>query len=76
MKTLVVYDSVFGNTEKIAKAMAEAIGGEAKQVASVQASDLDGVDVLLAGSPTRGFPPDAGHGHLAERTAGWQTAER
>ena len=27
MKTLVIYDSVYGNTEKVAKAIGEAIGG-------------------------------------------------
>ena len=30
MKTLVVYDSVYGNTEEIAKAIGDAISGEVK----------------------------------------------
>jgi hypothetical protein len=28
MKTLVVYDSVYGNTESIARAIGDAVGGE------------------------------------------------
>lgn len=55
MKTLVIYDSVFGNTEKIAQAMADAVGGTAKTVTSFSPADLDGVELLLVGSPTRGF---------------------
>lgn len=58
MKTLVVYDSVFGNTEQVARAMADACQpAEAVQVAAVQAQQLQGVTVLLAGSPTRAFRP-------------------
>lgn len=54
---LVVYDTFFGNTEKIAKAMAEAIDGEAKKVSDLQREDLDGIQILIAGSPTRAFRP-------------------
>ena len=35
MKALVIYDSTYGNTEKIAQAIGEAIGGQALRVSEV-----------------------------------------
>ena len=55
MKALVVYDSVFGNTEKIAQAMGQALGAEAVKVSAVTAEHLAGVGLLVVGSPTRAF---------------------
>ncbi len=59
MKALVVYDSVFGNTEKIAQAIGAAFGApdDAKvvKVPDVTADALAGVDLLVVGSPTRAF---------------------
>ncbi len=61
MKAFVIYDSVFGNTEKIARAIAEGIDpvGEVPvtQVSQVKPADLTGLDYLFVGSPTRGFKP-------------------
>lgn len=61
MKALVVYDSFFGNTEKIAQTIGEALGSqgevEVRRVGEVQAEHLAGVDVLVVGSPTRAFRP-------------------
>jgi flavodoxin len=61
MKALVVYDSYFGNTEKIAHAIGKALG-PAKSVSvtkvdQAQQDQLQGVDILVVGSPTRGFNP-------------------
>jgi len=55
MKTLVVYDSMYGNTEKIARAIAAAVSSEVsvKSAAQVVAADLDKIDLLLIGSPTQ-----------------------
>jgi flavodoxin len=56
MKTLVVYDSVFGNTEKIARAMSGALeDADVLPVTQVRAEQLKGLDVLIVGSPTRGW---------------------
>jgi len=57
MKALIVYDSVFGNTKKVAQAMGEALGSGARLVkaADVTAGDLTGLDLLIVGSPTRAF---------------------
>jgi flavodoxin len=61
MKALVVYDSVFGNTEKIALAIGNALGSQADvetlRVGDVTPEKLMGVGLLIVGSPTRGFRP-------------------
>jgi flavodoxin len=56
MKTLVVYDSAYGNTEKVAKAIGVAIAGDVKVVRASDAdiADVNAVDLLLVGSPTYG----------------------
>lgn len=59
MNALVIYDSVFGNTERIARSIAAALGEDtvAQNVSAVTAADLNGIDILFVGSPTRGFKP-------------------
>ena len=52
---LVVYDSIFGNTAKIAEAVGEALGAEVRKVDSVTPEYLEGLKILLVGSPTRAF---------------------
>ena len=56
MKALVVYDSVHGNTEEIAKAIGDAIAGEVsvRRVGGVSAAELKAFDLLIVGSPTHG----------------------
>ena len=57
MKTLVVYDSVFGNTAKVAAQIAQALDSEAVQLDKVNESLLVDVELLVVGSPTRAFKP-------------------
>ena len=61
MSTLVVYDSVFGNTAQVAEAIAQelAASGEVtlRPVADARAEDLAGISLFVIGSPTRGFRP-------------------
>ena len=59
MKTLIVYDSTYGNTEKIAKAIGAAITGEVKvqRAAEVDVVELNSYDLLIIGSPTQGARP-------------------
>jgi flavodoxin len=59
-KVFVIYDSVFGNTEKIAQSIAAAIGTQAILVGNVDANQLRGLDLLVVGSPTRKFSPTEG----------------
>ena len=57
MKALIVYDSFYGNTEKIAKAVAGAItpsdGVKVLRVGEANPSELESINLLIVGSPTR-----------------------
>ncbi|PHS33910.1 MAG: nitric oxide synthase [Alkaliphilus sp.] len=61
MKTLIVYDSVFGNTEQIALAIGNSLrSGEsvaALRVSEIKPEHLTGLGLLIVGSPTRAFKP-------------------
>jgi flavodoxin len=61
MKALIVYDSVFGNTEQIAQAIGNALGSqedvEILRASNVKPEQLTGLKLLIVGSPTRGFRP-------------------
>jgi flavodoxin I len=56
MKSVVVYDSVYGNTEMVARRIAEALPGTVKVMTASGASpkELSGADLLVVGSPTVG----------------------
>jgi len=61
MEALVVYDSFFGNTERIAQSIGNVLGrpedvGIAR-VVDVKPEQLDGLKLLIVGSPTRAFSP-------------------
>jgi flavodoxin len=59
MRTLVLYDSLYGNTKPIAKAIGETLSGDVEvlHVGDPDASGLGACDLLLAGVPTHGFRP-------------------
>ncbi len=64
MRTLVSYDSLHGNTEKIAHAVGDGLavaaassGVEVVKAGDVQLSRLTGLDLLLVGAPTHGSQP-------------------
>jgi len=61
MKAIVIYDSVFGNTRKIAEAIGKglATGAEVEvfQISEAKPERLKGLDFLVIGSPTRRFRP-------------------
>jgi flavodoxin len=69
MKTLVVYDSVYGNTEIIARAIGDALPGEVQvlRVGQVRAGDWETVDLLIIGSPTHGALPTEAVQGLVDR---------
>ncbi len=64
MKTLVVYFSKFGNTRRLAEAIAEVMkqAGDIRLISIDQlaASDFEGTDLVVVGSPTHAFnlPPN------------------
>ncbi len=61
MPALVVFESFFGNTEMVARAIAEALGAphaaRARRVDELEPGDLENVDLLVVGSATRAFRP-------------------
>jgi len=59
MKTLVVYDSTYSNTEKIAKAIGSGIKGDVKVLRTAEANPADfaSFNLIVIGSPTYGGRP-------------------
>jgi len=59
-KAIVIYDTQFGNTEKIARALASGLREQGVQVDCIKASEVDinklvGYDLLAVGGPTQAF---------------------
>lgn len=71
MSTLIIYDSEYGNTDKIANAIAVGAAevGEVvrKKASDVRPTDLDTVDLVLWGSPTQGGRPTGAMQALIQR---------
>jgi len=57
MKTLVIFDSNFGNTKKIAEVIASELDAKAISVSNFDKEELEGVGLLIAGSPINGWRP-------------------
>jgi hypothetical protein len=59
MKALMVYESMFGNTEKVARAvaagLAESMEVEVHEVSAAPAQVTDLVDLVVVGGPTHAF---------------------
>ena len=57
MKAVVVYESLWGNTAAIAKAVAEGIGLETRALSTAEATGaiLADADLIVAGAPVLGF---------------------
>ncbi len=68
MKALVVYDSLFGNTEQVARAIGSTLGFqtdvELLRVSNVKPEHLSGLELLIVGSPTQRFRPTIATTHL------------
>jgi len=56
MKAFIIYDSIYGNTEKIAQAIGNGLTGEVKvvRVGEVNPTELKTCDLLILGSPVHG----------------------
>jgi flavodoxin len=63
MRTMIIYDSQYGNTENIAQIIGEAIKqhGEVEvvRVGDAKPDMLSGIELLIIGSPTQQFRPTA-----------------
>jgi flavodoxin I len=66
MRALIVFDSLHGNTAKIAQAIGDALAREVsvRHVDGVSAAEVGAVDLLIVGSPTHG-------GWFTEAIKGW-----
>ena len=56
MKAVIIYDSLYGNTEHIAQAIGDGLTGEVNvvRVGDMKASELKAFDLLMVGSPVHG----------------------
>lgn len=57
MKAMIIYDSVYGNTEKLAKAVGKELGCDFIHVSFASASSIKGLGLLIIGTPTHGGMP-------------------
>jgi len=57
MKVVVVYESLWGNTAAVARAIADGIGAEARALSTGEATPegVAGADLIVAGGPVLGF---------------------
>ncbi|GAA2154484.1 flavodoxin family protein [Nocardioides koreensis] len=60
LKAVIVFESMFGNTEKLAREMGDGLAGEGVQVAladvrHVRPEDFAGCDLIVLGAPTHAF---------------------
>ena len=61
MKAIIIFDSFFGNTEKIAKEIKRVLSKKHEvslvNVKDAKSCDIENYDTLIIGSPTRAFSP-------------------
>jgi hypothetical protein len=57
MRAIVVYESHWGNTAAVARAIADGLGPDARAVTTDEATDtsLEGIDLIVAGAPVMAF---------------------
>ncbi|RPI78926.1 MAG: flavodoxin family protein [Chloroflexi bacterium] len=71
MKAVIIYDSDYGNTEQIARAMGQVLGNQEDicvvRVGEVRPEQFQGIDLLITGSPTQRFRPTPAISSLLER---------
>lgn len=70
MKSVVVYDTRFGNTEKVAKGIAKALMADISKAPEATVSELKGYDTLVFGSPTHAWNMSDGMKDLFNRMKG------
>jgi flavodoxin len=61
LRSMIIYDSFFGNTEKIAHAIGNSFRSKADvqvfRVNEIKPEQISGMEILIVGSPTRAFRP-------------------
>ncbi|HEY3374055.1 MAG TPA: flavodoxin domain-containing protein [Candidatus Aquicultor sp.] len=62
MKALVIFDSTFGNTQKIAETIAKELDTKAVPVSKVATKELNDLDLIVVGSPIISWKPSESMG--------------
>lgn len=57
MESLIIYDSQFGNTQKIAEVVADVVEGTVVRVQDFKIEMLKGITLLIVGSPIHAWRP-------------------
>lgn len=57
MNALVIFDSNYGNTQKVAEAIAGELNAKTINVADFNPNDFTGIELLIVGSPIIGWRP-------------------
>lgn len=57
METVIIFDSNFGNTKIIAETIAKELNAKAVSVSDFDTKNLDGIDLLVIGSPINAWRP-------------------
>ena len=57
MKTIIIYDSVYGNTKEIALAISKELKGKLIHVNDVKINEINNYDLLIIGTPTHAAMP-------------------
>jgi flavodoxin len=57
MKSLVVFDSLYGNTQKVAQTIAQALNSQTSSLDAVSPAELSHLTLLIVGSPVHGGHP-------------------
>lgn len=70
MKTLVIYDSQHGNTQRVAQVIGEALASEVRHVSKISPAELAECELLVIGSPTNGGFPTGGIHNLLKGASG------
>lgn len=60
MNGVVIYDTQYGNTEKVAQIIAATLGAPAFKTSELDSYDFSGLDLMVVGSPTHGGQPTEG----------------
>lgn len=67
MTTLVIFDSAYGNTQKVAEAIGAALpAADVRHIDAVTPDDLSSADNLVVGSPTQGMNFTEGMGQFLD----------
>jgi hypothetical protein len=70
MKAIVAYESLWGNTAAVARAIAEGLGPEAQAMSTAEATrdEVADADLIVAGAPVHGFslPREQGRSDLGK----------